>query len=254
MSVRILGIRVDAYTYASWLEQIGVWVADSDATQLHHICTVNPEFMMIAQHDPAFFRVLNAADACVADGAGILWAARWLGQPLPGRITGSDGIYQIAEQAAQKGWRLFLLGAKPGVAEITAERLQTQYPGVQIAGTYAGSTAENEAEEIIERVNASRVDILLVAYGAPKQDLWIDRHRDRLQVKVAIGVGGAFDYVAGIVPRAPGWMRRVGLEWLFRLVRQPWRWRRMLRLPVFVWAVLRHRSEPVAAIHQGDTR
>jgi N-acetylglucosaminyldiphosphoundecaprenol N-acetyl-beta-D-mannosaminyltransferase len=222
MKVRILGIGVDSYTYASWLRQIGEWIEEGEG--LHHICTVNPEFMMIAQRQPEFEHVLNAADACVADGTGVLLAAWWLGQPLPGRITGADGIYRIAERAAQKGWRLFLLGAAPGVADLAAKRLRECYRGLQIAGTHAGSPAVHEAEAIIQLVNKSQTDILLVAYGAPQQDLWINRYKNQLRVKVA--------------------MRRLGLEWLFRLMRQPWRWRRMLRLPGFVWAVLRYGAEP----------
>ncbi|MBN1967050.1 MAG: WecB/TagA/CpsF family glycosyltransferase, partial [Anaerolineae bacterium] len=144
-----------------------------------------------------------------------------------------------------EGWRLFLLGAAPGVAERTAAVLECDYPGLQIAGTYAGSPAPQEEEAIIERVNASGADILFVAYGAPRQDDWIARNRERLNVRVAMGVGGSFDFIAGVVPRAPRWMQQIGLEWLFRLIRQPWRWRRMLRLPRFIWAVLWHKEQAV---------
>ncbi|NDJ86210.1 MAG: WecB/TagA/CpsF family glycosyltransferase [Chloroflexi bacterium] len=242
-TVQLLGIRVNAYTYSSWLDQIGHWITE-DGGSLKHICTVNPEFLVIAQKEPEFYRVLSQANACIPDGTGVLLAARWLGQKLPSRITGSDGIYRLAERAAADGWRIFLLGAAPGVAEEAAARLQSHYPGLAVVGTYAGSPAEQEAEAIIALVNQSQADILLVAYGAPRQDLWIDRYRDRLAVRMAMGVGGAFDFVAGKVPRAPYWMRRWGLEWLFRLIRQPWRWRRMLRLPVFVWLVLRYGSRP----------
>lgn len=239
MKAQILGIQVDNYTYGAWLDQIGTWISQSPE-RLHHICTVNPEFIMIAQQNEAFFRVLNGADACVADGTGILLAAKWLGIPITTRITGSDGIYKIAEQAAKSGWRIYLLGAASGIAEQTAAILQNRYPMLQIAGTYAGSPHPDDAPAIIERINQTHADIVLVAYGAPQQDLWIDEHKQKLKVKVAMGVGGAFDYVAGIVPRAPQWMRRLGLEWLYRLIKQPWRWRRMLRLPTFIWAVLRY--------------
>lgn len=238
--VQILGVPVHAYTYDTWLTQIGEWVRASD--HLHHICTLNPEFLVIAKDNPDFYHVLCQTDANVADGIGITMAAKWLGQALPARITGSDGVPKIAAQAAQTGWRLFFLGAAPGVAAQAAERLRAAHPELQVAGTYAGSPADDEADGIIEMVNASGADILFVAYGAPRQDLWIAQHRERLQVKVAMGVGGAFDYIAGIVPMAPTWMRRIGFEWLYRLVRQPSRWRRMLRLPVFVWLVLRYRK------------
>ncbi len=241
--IKILGIPIHAHTYATWLDQIDKWVRDSQ--RLHHICTVNPEFFVIASKNEPFYRVLQGADACIADGIGVVLAARLLGTPLPARVTGTDGVQFIAERAAVSGWRLFLLGAAPGVAEQTADILTDCYPTLQIVGTYAGSPHPHEADDIIGRINASQADILLVAYGAPQQDLWIDQHRAHLAVKVAMGVGGAYDFIAGIVPRAPHWMQRLGLEWLFRLIRQPWRWRRMLRLPIFMALVIVHARRPL---------
>ncbi len=238
--VHILGVPIDPATFERLLETLATWIARGD--RVYQICTASPEFVMIAQDDPDFMRVLRSADLCVADGVGLLFAARYLGRPLPERVTGSDGVPLIAARAAQEGWRLFLLGAGPGVAEQVAARLVERTPGLQIAGTYAGSPAPDEEDDIITRINASGADILFVAYGAPRQDKWIARNRARLNVKVAMGVGGTFDFIAGIVPRAPRWMRRIALEWLYRLYKQPWRWRRMLRLPRFVWAVIRHRE------------
>jgi N-acetylglucosaminyldiphosphoundecaprenol N-acetyl-beta-D-mannosaminyltransferase len=238
--VHILGVPIDPATFERLLETLATWIARGD--RVYQICTASPEFVMIAQDDPDFMRVLRSADLCVADGVGLLFAARYLGHPLPERVTGSDGVPLITARAAQEGWRLFLLGAGPGVAEQAAARLVERTPGLQIAGTYAGSPAPDEEDDIIARINASGADILFVAYGAPRQDKWIARNRARLNVKVAMGVGGTFDFIAGIVPRAPRWMRRIALEWLYRLYKQPWRWRRMLRLPRFVWAVIRHRE------------
>lgn len=245
----LVGVPVDAATFESMLAQIAGWIARGD--RAYQICTVSPEFVMIAQDDPAFMRALHGADLCVADGVGLLLAARLLGRRLPERVTGSDGVPLIARRAAERGWKLFLLGAAPGVAEQAAARLVAGNPGLCIAGTYAGSPSPDEEEDIVARVNASGADILFVAYGAPRQDLWIARNRDRLSVSVAMGVGGTFDFIAGVVPRAPRWMRRLALEWLYRLLRQPWRWRRMLRLPCFVWAVLIHRERPLHPA-QGD--
>jgi N-acetylglucosaminyldiphosphoundecaprenol N-acetyl-beta-D-mannosaminyltransferase len=236
----ILGVPIDPATFESTLDCISQWIAKGD--RVYQICTASPEFVMMAQDDPEFMRVLRSADLCVADGVGLLFAARYLGCPLPERVTGSDGVPLIAPRAAREGWKLFLLGAAPGVAEQAAARLIEQNPGLQIAGTYAGSPAPEEQDAIIARINASGADILLVAYGAPRQDVWIARNRARLKVRVAMGIGGTLDFVAGIVPRAPHWMRRLALEWLYRLYKQPWRWRRMLRLPRFVWAVIRHRE------------
>jgi exopolysaccharide biosynthesis WecB/TagA/CpsF family protein len=238
--IHILDLPVDAITYEEWLTLIEKWVDHSD-TMPHHICTINPEFMMIAQRDVNFFNILSRADLCVPDGVGLLWAAKYLGHPLPERVTGSDGVPKIAARAAEKGWRLFFLGAAPGVAEKGAEILRARHPGLQIVGAFSGSPAPNEEDEIVARVNQAQADILFVAYGAPEQDKWIARNLPRLRVKMAMGVGGAFDFIAGVVPRAPLWMQRMGLEWLFRLYLQPWRFRRMLRLPLFVLAVLRRR-------------
>ncbi|MCB9450847.1 MAG: WecB/TagA/CpsF family glycosyltransferase [Anaerolineaceae bacterium] len=237
----ILTLPVDAITYAEWLDTIGVWVRDKE--RLHHVCTINPEFTMIARKDPNFDHILRRADLCVPDGVGLLLAARYLGFRLPERVTGSDGVPIIAARAAQEGWKLFFLGAAPGVAEQAAAILREQHPALQIAGTYSGSPAPEEEDSLVEMVNASGADILFVAYGAPEQDKWIARNTPRLKVSMAMGVGGAFDFIAGVVPRAPLWMRRAGLEWLFRLYRQPWRFWRMLRLPLFALAVVFSRPQ-----------
>lgn len=241
--VTLLGVSIDAITFDGMLDHIAAWIAAGD--RAHQICTVSPEFVMIAQENSAFMDVLRSADLCVADGVGLLFAARYLGHPLPQRVTGSDGLPLIAARAAREGWRLYLLGAAPGIAERAAAQLVARYPSLHIAGTYAGSPDPGEEAAILERITASHADIVFVAYGAPRQDLWIARNRDRLDVCAALGVGGAFDFVAGEVPRAPRWMRDHALEWLYRLYKQPWRWRRMLRLPRFVWAVIRHREQPI---------
>lgn len=243
-SVTILGIPVDAITYPQTLVLIGQWI---DQRGPHQIATVNPEFVMAAQTDAEFRRVLLAADLRAPDGVGLLWAARQLGQNLPERVTGSDLTPLLAAEAARRGWRLFLLGAGPGIAAQTATWLQDRHPGLQIAGVYAGSPAPAEADALVQRVRAAAPDVLLVAFGAPAQDLWIARHKDVLAVPVMIGVGGAFDHLVGVQRRAPRWVQRIHLEWLFRLITQPWRWRRQLALPRFVWAVWQQRRQEVRA-------
>lgn len=242
--LRVLSVPVNAITYAAWLGAIDRWISEGGGTR--HVCTVNPEFIMIAQNDAIFFAILQRAAICVPDGVGLLWASRLLGAPLPERVTGSDGVPYIARHAAERGWKLFFLGAAPGVAEKAAEILQARCPGLIVAGTYGGSPSANEEDRIVQLVNDSGADILFVAYGAPEQDKWIARNLPRLQVSMAMGVGGSLDFIAGLVPRAPEWMRQRGLEWLYRLLRQPWRWRRMLRLPRFVLAVRRQARRKVA--------
>jgi len=236
--VRILGVGVDPMTCEAVLARIRAFV---EAEGAHQVVTVNPEFVMQARSDAAFRRVLNEADLALADGIGLVWAARLLGHRLPERVAGSDLVPLIAQRAAERGWRLYLLGAAPGVAAQAAQRLRECYPGLRIAGTYAGAPARELEGAIVDRVRAAHPDILFVAYGAPAQDLWIARNLDRLGVPVAMGVGGALDFIAGRTKRAPRWVQRLGLEWLHRLVHQPWRWRRMLALPRFAWAVLRLR-------------
>ncbi len=240
-AILILGVPVHAVTTSETLEWIAAAIAERRPRQ---VCTANPEFVMRAQRDPEFRMALNQADLVLPDGVGLLWAARWLGARLPERVAGSDLIYRIAERAAESGWRLYLLGAAEGVAEKTAQILNRRHPRLNVVGTFAGSPAASEAGDLIARIRAARPDLLLVAYGAPQQDVWIARYRDRLDVPVNMGVGGTFDFVAGVARRAPGWVRRLGLEWLHRLWQQPWRAGRILTAVVlFPLAVLRRGRE-----------
>lgn len=239
--VNILGVRIHDCDEEDAVRAIegflfdgsnGKQPAQSSAKQ---VCTVNPEFVMEARGDPAFRDLLNRADLATPDGVGIVLAARLLGRPLRGRATGVALVGRIAELAAREGYSLFLLGAQSGVAEEAAGVLQGRYPGLRVVGTYAGSPRDEDFGEIKQRLDAAQPDVLLVAYGAPKQDLWIRSHLRELpsSVRVAMGVGGVFDYVSGRVPLAPSFLRRVGLEWLYRLARQPWRWRRIVRVLAF---------------------
>lgn len=213
----------------------------SEPARLHQVCTVNPEFVMEARRNPVFRRLLNTVDLATPDGAGIIAAGRLLGHPFKGRATGVALVERLAALSASEGCTLFLLGAAPGVAGAAARVLESRYPGVKIAGTFAGSPREEDWPSIQRRLEAARPDVLLVAYGAPKQDLWIHAHAASLpsSVRVAMGVGGVFDYLSGRAPLAPPLVRRLGLEWLYRLVTQPWRWRRILRVFAFGALVLR---------------
>ncbi|WP_165423414.1 WecB/TagA/CpsF family glycosyltransferase [Ktedonosporobacter rubrisoli] len=202
------------------------------------VVTVNTEFIMAAQRDTIFRQCINQAALVVADGMGVVWATKYLREPAPERITGIDTLIELAKLCAAKGYRIYLLGAAPGVAEQARARLESLAPGLQVAGTYAGSPAPEEEEEIIGRVREAKADILCVAYGAPAQELWIRRNIVRLPVAIAMGVGGAYDFLAGRQRRAPKTMQRMGLEWLYRLYREPWRIKRMLAIPQFMVLVL----------------
>ena len=238
-SIRVLGVRVDAVDTEETLERIEELLRSGG----HHlVATVNPEFVMRARRDPDFHRVLETAGLCLPDGWGVTWAARRQGQPLPERVTGVDLIPALAARAADRGWRLFFLGAGPGVAEVAAEQLRMRFPSLIVAGCHSGEAGPLGDEVSLGKIAEARPDIVLVAYGAPLQELWIVRNLERLQAGVGIGVEEAFDYLSGKVTRAPAWMRRLGLEWLYRLARQPWRVRRMSVLPVFALEVLRSRA------------
>ncbi|MGQ9666885.1 MAG: WecB/TagA/CpsF family glycosyltransferase [Anaerolineae bacterium] len=233
--VFLLGIPVHLVTPEEAIRRLESFVVDG---RPHHVVTVNPEFIMTAQRHAKFHRVLNAAHLALPDGIGVVWACRLMGYPLRQRVTGVDTVQAIARLAVRRGWSLFLLGAAPGIAERAAAVLQQANPGLKIAGTYAGSPAPAEEEHIAGMIRAASPHFLFVAYGAPQQDLWIARNLERLAVPVAMGVGGTFDFLAGRARRAPVWMQRAGLEWLYRLIQEPRRWRRMLALPRFALRVL----------------
>jgi N-acetylglucosaminyldiphosphoundecaprenol N-acetyl-beta-D-mannosaminyltransferase len=232
---RVLGVRVDCMDMAAALGRIEALV---DAGGRHLVATVNPEFVMRARQDREFARVLESADLCLADGTGVVWAARRQGCNLREPVTGVDLIPRLAALCARRRFRLFLLGAAPGVAADLASRLRADHPGLEVAA-HSGSPDSSSDAETLGLILDQRPQVLLVAYGAPGQELWIDRMRDRLGVALSMGVGGAFDYLTGRVPRAPRWMRQAGMEWLFRLGTQPWRIRRMAVLPVYAYQVLR---------------
>jgi N-acetylglucosaminyldiphosphoundecaprenol N-acetyl-beta-D-mannosaminyltransferase len=241
-AVYVLGVRVDRLSRLEAVQRImeivARWRASENQLPCQQLITVNPEFVMAAQRNAEFRQAINAATLVTADGVGVVWAARHLKAPTYGRVTGVDTLVDLAKRCAEVGYRMYLLGAAPGVAEEAAIRLQSLAPGLQIAGTYAGSPALAEEEGIIDRVRAAQADVLCVAYGAPAQDLWIYRNLARLPVALAVGVGGAYDFLSGRQRRAPLLMQRMGMEWLYRLYREPWRWRRMLALPRFALLVL----------------
>ncbi len=236
----ILGVNIHAVTNAQTLALIEQFIAGRSP---HQLTTVNPEFVLTAQRDAKFRQIINRSALALPDGIGLLKAAGFLGTtPLPERVAGSDLVVKLAELSHQKGYRIYFLGAQAGVAEKAIEQLKIHYPRMQVAGAYAGSPAMEENEAIVQRILPTRPDILLVAYGAPNQDKWIARNLERLQIPVGIGVGGSFDFLAGVTPRAPLWMQRLQMEWLHRLITQPGRWRRIWNAVVyFSWLALKEK-------------
>jgi N-acetylglucosaminyldiphosphoundecaprenol N-acetyl-beta-D-mannosaminyltransferase len=233
-ALQILGVRIDDVDADEMLAALARFVDEGGP---HQISTVNTEFLIAARRDPEFASVLRQTSLNVPDSAGILWAARWLGHPLRERVTGSDGIYRVAQLCAARGFRLYLLGAAPGVAEQVARGLAARYPGLCVCGAASGSYASAFEDEIAARIRAAHADVLLVAYPSVPQEKWIARNMHKTGAAVSMGVGAAFDFVAGVQRRAPTWMQRLGLEWLYRLLGEPRRWRRMLALPQAAWLV-----------------
>jgi len=229
-SVDILGVRIHRISYAQTVELVQRMVGSGKS---HHVVTVNPEIVMAAHRNAGYRDVLNGATLSIPDGVGILYASSILGSPLRERIAGSDLTESICALSPQHHFSVFLLGAADGVAERTAEILADKYPGIRIRGTFAGSPSPDDEEDIRERINAVNPDFLFVAFGSPAQEFWIARNLAALDVSVAIGIGGTFDFISGRTVRAPQWVRSMGMEWLHRLLREPKRWRRMLVLPRF---------------------
>ncbi|WP_294342364.1 WecB/TagA/CpsF family glycosyltransferase [uncultured Selenomonas sp.] len=232
--VNILGVDVDAVTMA---EAVDVVRRAMDTRAGVMVATANAEMLMRATHDEELRRILNASALVVPDGAGTVWAARHLGHAMPERVAGYDLAQELLRCAPAEGRRVYFFGSAPGVAEKAKAKAEQLYPGIEIVGVRNGffSPADNAA--IIAEIRAACPDLLLVALGVPKQEKWIAAHLAELDVPVAIGVGGTLDVMAGVMKRAPHWMQRAKLEWLFRGLMQPKRAGRLLALPKFVLKV-----------------
>jgi len=273
MKIDILGVKVNKITSEEVIQRVGEWL---EKKEKHYIVTPNPEFVMYARQDQEFKNILNKADLAIPDGIGLLWAAKFLSlnvshlglikylQALwqfvytklslvffprycqtvfPERVTGTDLVWKLAKLAEQKSCSIYLLGGRGNTAQLTAQKLKQKFPHLKIAGAFAGSPDKEADKNLCAIINHVKPDILLVAYGHPKQEKWIKRNLDKLpSVKVVMGVGGAFDFITGKVKRAPQFLRKLGLEWLWRFFIQPWRVKRIFIATLkFSWTVFKHK-------------
>ncbi|MEB3328649.1 MAG: WecB/TagA/CpsF family glycosyltransferase [Candidatus Sericytochromatia bacterium] len=248
----VLGLPVDVLDMPEAVNRVAACLGDraSGRPGPLHVVTMNAEMAMQAQRDPGLGDIIREAGLVVADGSGVVWAVR---RQHPGRpvrkVAGVELVRELAAHGASLGWRFYLLGGQPGVAAAAGHALVSAYPGLCVAGCRDGFFGVEQEADVLAEVRAARPDVLLVALGVPRQEKWIRHHQSALGVPVAMGVGGSFDVLAGRVRRAPVAFRRLHLEWLFRLLQEPWRLQRMrATLPAFVREVLSRPSGPSSEV------
>lgn len=230
-AVNLMGIRLHAVTMSAALAEAERFIRED---RPHMIVTTDASGFMRAQDDPEFREIVNEADLVTPDGAGVVLAARLLNIPIEARCPGCDMVAGLCSVATRLGRSVYLLGAAPGVAEKAAQKLCEQVPGLQVAGCHDGYFTEEQEPAIVEEIRSLRPAVLFVALGIPRQELWIRKHLQELNVPVCVGVGGSFDVISGLKKRAPVWMQRTGLEWLYRVAREPKRLPRLAALPRIV--------------------
>lgn len=243
MKINILGVQIDNFTKTDVLEKVEHFLLDG---RQHYIVTPNPEMVVAARKDKEFLEILNKADLAVPDGFGIILASHFLRRPFLERIRGVDLMLDICRLAEQKSCSVYLLGGEEGIARAAAEELQKRFLHLKIAGAESGGKMEIsdlrfKILDLIKKIDNAKPDILFVALGAGKQEKFIADNLDKMpSIKIAMGVGGAFDFISGKIKRAPGWMRKIGLEWLWRFFLEPWRWKRILNATMkFSWEIIK---------------
>jgi len=202
------------------------------------IMTPNPEMVMEAQKNEKLMKALNKADLVIPDGVGLIIASKIKKKGLKERVTGIDTMEQILQISNQNKNRIFFLGGKPGVASKATEVIKNTYKDIEISGSHHGYFSNDVTEEILDRIEAVQTEVLLVGLGFPRQEIWIDENRHRLSCKIVMGIGGCLDVYAGKVKRAPVAFQKMNLEWFYRLLKEPWRIKRMTVLPKFLWSAL----------------
>lgn len=241
--VDVLGVGVSAVTLPQAVAMVCDWI---ERREKHYVCVTGVHGVMESQREPALRDIHNASGLTTPDGMPMVWAGRWAGAPQIGRVYGPDLMLEVLHVAAQRGWASYFYGGREGVPERLASRLASRFPGMGVAGTFSPpfrSLTPAEDRQIVKRINDTAPDIVWVGLSTPKQERWMATHIDQLNATVLVGVGAAFDIHAGLLAQAPAWMQRRGLEWLFRLYKEPRRlWRRYLvNNPAFIVRILRRR-------------
>ncbi|MBM7609058.1 N-acetylglucosaminyldiphosphoundecaprenol N-acetyl-beta-D-mannosaminyltransferase [Lysinibacillus composti] len=234
MKEKVLGIQVNTENYDELIPKVFERIETKEKSL---IVAINPEKIIKAKEDPALKKLLNEAEFQIPDGIGVILASKIQKGQITSRVTGVDMMLRLCQEAAQRKKPIFLYGGKPGVAEKAADKLRELYPGIIVAGTQDGY--EKDQNKVIDKINEAKPDLLFVAMGSPKQENWINENRDQLHPTIYQGVGGSFDVLAGTVKRAPEAFQKAGLEWFYRLMKEPKRLKRQLALPLFLLEVAR---------------
>lgn len=235
-TVEMFGLSISSMDMDATVEYL---VCAVSSGKPHQVVTINPIMIMDGLANPERMKVFREAELLVPDGAGVVWAASRLGTPVAERVPGIELMHRLLEEADRRHWRIYLLGASEDVIVAARDRLKQKYPGALFAGYHHGFFTEEEDEQIVEHIRAAKPHLLFMASSTDKQEPWISRYREALGVPVVMGVGGSFDIAAGKLKRAPQWMRRMRIEWLYRLIQEPSRYKRMLALPKFMAVVRR---------------
>lgn len=234
--ISILGVPIDVLTMDQAIARIEEFIATG---QPHSVITADSSGIVEAHKDPEFFSIFQSADLITADSVGVLWAARRKGTPLPERVSGVDIFERICKRSAEKGYKLFLLGSEPGIADMAAERCRLLFPGCNIVGSRHGFFPPDSDEVVAQEIAASHPDVLFVAMGMPRQEKFIRKTRQIVGASVAIGVGGTLDVYSGRTKRAPKWIQKIKMEWFYRLMQNPKKIAKVKNLPIFIKMVLR---------------
>lgn len=238
--MKILDVRIDEVTMDEAVDKVKTFLTED---RVHLICTPNPEMLMTAQDDAEFKNILNSSELNIPDGTGIVWASKKLNGNINERVAGFDFIHRIFELGKDKNMSFYFLGSKPKVAENAGKKIEEIYSGTKIVGSRDGYFPLEEEKKVVKEINAKNPDVLLVAMGAPKQERFINKYKEKLNCKVAIGVGGCFDVIAGNVKRAPKIFIKLRLEWLYRGLTDFKRLKRLGAIPRFMIAVKRESRE-----------